>query len=785
MAICRATLGPDHPDTLRSINNYGSILDALGRSAEAEPYCREAMEKSRRVLGPDHPDTLSSMDIFIRRCRDLGMLKSAGEIAAERVRRRVRVFLDSAVRLDAGGQRALMGKMLLDVQDPGLSYEVGAALHAAEAGLGGEGRPDAAMSAWRQAALGWAWGRTAVAESRSARHRAQQAAAAADPEYLALVRQRDDARLRLSNGFWLGKPDWQARVEKDRQIVEQLEWDLSATSPAFRLGQDEGDVWIDEVATALGPHAATVDIVVYSPVVPAEPDDALGRKLIISIDRRYAAVILRQDEHGGPDIRVIDLGPVGPIDEAASSFRAAVNDYIALAKTGKVGQLNRGERLEALAEDEAQPGMMSETRASLPLRELHRLVWKPIANQLSGVTRVHASVDGDLTGVPLEALVTGRDADGRWRYLLESGPEIVYVTTGREAGRFPLRREFARTQHIEPGPAVAIGAPDFEATQEQLADAWRGLLAAGWPAEGVKLGALPPAPQDTVAALSQTVVTLGGAAIAEASKPEEWGDVDTLKPLLEDGLRALQNAGVPVAEPLLGDKAQEAVLLGRGGEPGRVDRPRVLLVATHGQVIPAEQVKAAAGNNPGRAELLQDPMMRSSLIFAGRNNAVAHGQEDGRLTAVEASGLSLMGTELVVLTACHGSEGQAMPGEGVSGLANAFLVAGASSVVASNWEVLAWHSMKQSADLYQAFTPSKTAAAEDPAHRRYAAFRAAELAALGRARDLARATDKDAAGILEVTENQVRHDRSCGLHTSAHPALWAAFTYHGDPGRLE
>ena len=42
----KAKLGDDHPDTLESLNNVASVLEAQGHLAEAEPLYREALEKS-------------------------------------------------------------------------------------------------------------------------------------------------------------------------------------------------------------------------------------------------------------------------------------------------------------------------------------------------------------------------------------------------------------------------------------------------------------------------------------------------------------------------------------------------------------------------------------------------------------------------------------------------------------------------------------------------------------------------------------------------------------------
>ncbi len=58
----RRVLGEEDPNTLVSINNYASVLQDMGRLAEAEVYYREDLEKSRRLLGEDHPDTLISIN---------------------------------------------------------------------------------------------------------------------------------------------------------------------------------------------------------------------------------------------------------------------------------------------------------------------------------------------------------------------------------------------------------------------------------------------------------------------------------------------------------------------------------------------------------------------------------------------------------------------------------------------------------------------------------------------------------------------------------------------------
>jgi hypothetical protein len=55
-------LGPEHPDTLRSLYSLASCMRDVGDAAGALPLSRRALESCERVLGPEHPDTLISVN---------------------------------------------------------------------------------------------------------------------------------------------------------------------------------------------------------------------------------------------------------------------------------------------------------------------------------------------------------------------------------------------------------------------------------------------------------------------------------------------------------------------------------------------------------------------------------------------------------------------------------------------------------------------------------------------------------------------------------------------------
>jgi len=123
--------------------------------------------------------------------------------------------------------------------------------------------------------------------------------------------------------------------------------------------------------------------------------------------------------------------------------------------------------------------------------------------------------------------------------------------------------------------------------------------------------------------------------------------------------------------------------------------------------------------------------------------------DDGLLTASEASTLDL-DADWVILSACNTAAGDGTPGaEGLSGLARAFLFAGARSILVSHWPVRDDVAATLTADTLR---------------------RLNENSALRRSQALQQA-------IQDVTQNGADP-------TLAHPSAWAPFVLVGDGGAL-
>ena len=268
-------------------------------------------------------------------------------------------------------------------------------------------------------------------------------------------------------------------------------------------------------------------------------------------------------------------------------------------------------------------------------RALYDLTIAKLLPALGGATEILIAPDGALNVVPFSALV-----DDKGAFLVQRF-NFTYLTSGRDLLRLKVKTKAQ-------GGGVLFADPAFDGTKapaKSSEPATRGR-------RSIDLASLewPPLP---------------GTA-AEATEVEK------------------KLAGLTVYR---GAKATETAVK-------QVHGPKILHLATHGFFLPdpkpkkLDPTRAAPAMAPGTPPppVAENPLLRSGLAFAGANQLTS-GDDDGILTALEASTLDLQGTKLVVLSACETGVGKVTNGEGVYGLRRALVIAGAESLVMSLWQV--------------------------------------------------------------------------------------------------
>jgi CHAT domain-containing protein len=271
------------------------------------------------------------------------------------------------------------------------------------------------------------------------------------------------------------------------------------------------------------------------------------------------------------------------------------------------------------------------------VRKLARVVDEKIMQPLRGVigdaSHLLLSPDGQLNLIPFEALI-----DEQGHFLIERY-SATYLTSGRDL----LRPQTA--VHEKNSKPLIIANPSF-----------------GEKSTGQVLSAGTGKSVTVTRELSETYFAPLRGTAREAESIQTF---------------------FPKAIVLTEAQATESALK-------QVDAPEVLHIATHGFFLTnnsATSENNATDTRSIRANVkIENPLLRSGLAFAGANLSKT-GNDDGILTALEASGLSLWGTKLVTLSACDTGVGEVKNGEGVYGLRRAFVLAGAESIVMSLWPV--------------------------------------------------------------------------------------------------
>jgi CHAT domain-containing protein/Tfp pilus assembly protein PilF len=330
------------------------------------------------------------------------------------------------------------------------------------------------------------------------------------------------------------------------------------------------------------------------------------------------------------DSALVEISAYRPFDPLAPTKSGATGPprYVAyvLKKTGPPLWVELGDAAAIDQKATRMRDLLSDwnTDVEPAARSLDQQVMQPIRKLLGKTRNLFVSADGGLNLIPFSGLV-----DEHNRYLVETY-RITYLTSGRDLLR--LQSQKAGNER-----SVVIANPAFNRRIQSR--------------------------DQQTAANGKTGPTRRSFDLIEAifeSLPGTASEGAALKRIL------------PNVTLLTGTRATEAALK-------LVDAPRILHIATHGFFLPNVNADAKVQR--------ENPLLRAGIVLAGGNQRHGGNGEDGILTALEAAGLNLWGTKIVVLSACETGLGEVRNGDGVYGLRRALVLAGAESQVMSLWKV--------------------------------------------------------------------------------------------------
>ena len=284
----------------------------------------------------------------------------------------------------------------------------------------------------------------------------------------------------------------------------------------------------------------------------------------------------------------------------------------------------------------------------------YKYFWKPLEKALEGKTKIYVAKGGVYNKINLSTLYNSETQ----KYLFEE-KEIITVNNGRS---FIETKTDTVEKYYSNSNAVLFGFPDYETTISDSITITNDDFFAS-----------------TRDLTPQLIDSLSRSGSKASPLPETKKEVENIS-------KELKSSGWNV-EIFTKNKASEANIK-------KVNSPRVLHIATHGFFMNQAEVERSNGLSlmgVDKNNSMEEPLLRSGLLFAGANQTLqgkdTDGKENGILTAYEAAFLNLSETELVILSACETGKGEITNGEGVYGLRKSFADAGAKNVIMSLWNV--------------------------------------------------------------------------------------------------
>ena len=709
LEIQSSALGENHPGCATSLSALASLCLAMGDVESARHYSRQSLEIRRSALGEAHPDYAmslavlgcvsevegdyaSALDYYNRGAETLRATKGDGHPTY------AKLLLMQAVVLARAGRTSesmLRVEQALSLQDTALGQVLAIGSERQRISYITHARmfTDCYLSILTQhfsespSVIGRALDLVLRRKAVSAEALATQRDAILGGKYPELepkLRQLNALRMQVARKTLAGPgpeglESYKRKLAETNAEKEQAEAELAREIPEMNL---EGWLRASDrraVALALPEGTALVEFVRrarFSPrAAPARGEPRNGSRA------RYVAFVL--PAAAPDDVQMIDLGQAEPIDGLVADFRAGI---IAEAAAGGSRDMTR-RRAEARSTAEGGPG-----------QSLRATVFDTLARAINSRTRLLIAPDGDLARLPFEVLPT---VDGR---CLIDAYQISYVTSGRDVLRF------AAAVTGQPGDPLVVAErlrsrrddPDRSGSPSLF---WPRLLGRGKKAVKTPRPSVP---------IPETAACPAGRQSRDLDRDRSDYHFHRLPGTRVEGERVATRLGV---FPWLDATAMEGRL------KTACRSPQILHLATHGFFLPdqqrdlnregrglgfdiAEFSDAQGGLTWLSGPMMENPMLRSGLALAGANTWLRAGNppqeaEDGLLTAEDVTGLDLLATELVVLSACETGLGRVHAGEGVFGLRRAFVLAGAKTLVMSLWKVPDEQTGELMEDLYR------------------------------------------------------------------------------------
>ncbi|WP_287742819.1 CHAT domain-containing protein [Microcystis sp. M169S2] len=679
LTIRKQQLGDNHPDTAASLNNLAELYRVQGRYSEAEPLFKQALAISKQQLGDNHPLTVASLSNLAELYRLQGRYSEAEPLYHRSLAIRKQQLGDNhpltvaslnnlAVLYDSQGRYSEAEPL----------YQQALAIRKQQLG---DNHPSTATSLNNLAVLYYSQGRYSEAKPL------YKQALAIHKQQLGDNHPNTATSLNNLAVFYQSQDDIPQAINYRTQALAVEEYNLSEN---LKMGDDKQKQ--DYMAKVSGRTNGVISLNLQA--APNNPEvTRLALKTILERKGRILDVstnslqILRQrtDDPESQQLltqlievrtQLSNLTFKKPEDiKNPEIYRQQINEVTEKAKEieGKIGV--RSAEFRSLSQPITLEGIQKLIPANAALVEIVRYQPYNPKNDSFGIPRYAVYILYPNGDIKAKDLGEAKPIDDKLIYFRDNladaqTPLPQLQKSARQLDEIlmqPIRQLLGNTKTILLSPDAALNLIPFEA----LVDENNQYLVENYHITYLTSGRDLLRLKDKFASQQSPLIVADPFYGKAGEKVALTRSIDLSEftfpglPGTEQEAKAIKNI-LPQATVLTGSQATENAVK-------QVKKPNILHIATHGFFKPESNV-------------IENPLLRSGLVLAGVTIGQSAG-DDGVLTALETTNLNLVGTKLVVLSACDTGKGDIKIGQGVYGLRRALVIAGSESQLISLWKV--------------------------------------------------------------------------------------------------